>query len=69
MFDKLTGEKNVSVAQLKTGKIWTNWVWRTKNGKQTKRPLSKVNDPTTWVTYSRASGSNSWSIFIHFLWS
>lgn len=53
--------KNVSISQLKTGKIWTNWVWHTtKDGKQTKCPLSKVNDPTTWITFDEAY-NNTWN--------
>ena len=44
----------VSVAKLKQEKIWTNWVWRTQNDKKTKRPLSKVNNPRTWITYEDA---------------
>lgn len=53
--------KKVSISQLKTGKIWTNWVWHTtKDGKQTKRPLSKVNDPTTWITFEEAY-NNTWN--------
>ena len=54
-------EKRVSIEQLKTGKIWTNWVWHTtKDGKKTKRPLSKVNDPTTWITYAEAENNAEW---------
>ena len=53
--DKLTRKnESVPVAKLKTGKIWTNWRWRTKNDKQTKMPLSKVNSPQTWLTYEDA---------------
>ena len=60
MENKLTGEK-VSVEKLKTGKIWTNWVWHTtKDGKKTKRPLSKVNEPNTWITYSEAENNAEW---------
>ncbi len=59
--DKLT-EKRVSIEQLKTGKIWTNWVWyTTKDGKKTKRPLSKVNDPNTWITYAEAESNAEWN--------
>lgn len=61
MHEKLTEKKSVSIAQLKTGKIWTNWVWHTtKDGKQTKRPLSKVNDPNTWITYETAQNNAEW---------
>ena len=53
--DKLTRKnESVPVAKLKTGKIWTNWTWRTKDGKRIKRPLSKVNAPQTWITYEDA---------------
>ncbi|MGM9929905.1 MAG: VapE domain-containing protein [Bacillus sp. (in: firmicutes)] len=60
---KLTEEKRgIHIAQLKTGKIWTNWVWyNTKDGKKTKRPLSKVNDPTTWLTYAEAYSNTEWN--------
>ena len=59
--DKLT-EKRVSIEQLKTGKIWTNWVWyMTKDGKNTKKPLSKVNDPNTWITYAEAESNAEWN--------
>lgn len=51
----------VSISQLKTGKIWTNWKWVTKNGKQTKKPISKVNDPSTWLTYDTAQNNAEWS--------
>ena len=54
MKNKLTREKNIPISQLKSGKIWTNWRWRTKNDKQTKMPLSKVNSPQTWLTYEDA---------------
>ncbi|MDE6425469.1 MAG: hypothetical protein K2K89_04945 [Ruminococcus sp.] len=60
MENKLMGEK-ISVERLKTGKIWTNWVWHiTKDGKKTKRPLSKVNEPNTWITYSEAENNAEW---------
>ena len=60
MENKLT-ERKISIEQLKTGKIWTNWVWHTtKDGKKTKRPLSKVNDPTTWITYAEAENNAEW---------
>ncbi len=59
--NKLT-EKRVLIEQLKTGKIWTNWVWHTtKDGKKTKRPLSKVNDPNTWITYAEAESNAEWN--------
>lgn len=59
--DKFT-EKRVSIEQLKKGKIWTNWVWHTtKDGKKTKRPLSKVNDPNTWITYAEAEINTEWN--------
>lgn len=60
--EELTGKENkISISQLKTGKIWTNWVWHTtKDGKQTKRPLSKVNNPTTWITYADAENNTKW---------
>jgi len=51
----------VSISQLQTGKIWTNWKWVTKNGKQTKKPISKVNDPSTWLTYDTAQNNAEWS--------
>lgn len=55
-------ERSVSIEQLKTGKIWTNWVWHTtKDGKKTKRPLSKVNDSTTWITYVTAEKNTEWN--------
>ncbi len=58
--NKLT-EKRVTIEQLKTGKIWTNWVWHTtKDGKKTKRPLSKVNEPNTWITYTEAENNAEW---------
>ncbi len=54
-------KKKVSISQLKLGKIWTNWVWHTlKDGKKTKRPLSKVNEPETWLTFEEAY-SNTWN--------
>ncbi len=57
-----TEEKKVTISQLKQGKIWCNWVWyTTKDGKQTKRPLSKVNDPNTWLTYEDARKNTEWS--------
>ena len=57
-----TEEKKVTISQLKQGKIWCNWVWyTTKDGKQTKRPLSKVNDPSTWITYEDARKNTEWS--------
>ncbi|MDE5558340.1 MAG: hypothetical protein K2J32_11760 [Ruminococcus sp.] len=60
MEQKLT-EKGVSIEQLKTGKIWTNWIWHTTNdGKKTKRPLSKVNEPNTWITYIEAESNIEW---------
>jgi len=60
MKNELT-EKRVSVKQLKTGKIWCNWVWHTtKDGKKTKRPLSKVNDTNTWLTYAEAENNAEW---------
>ena len=62
MSEKLTERKCVPVAQLKTGKIWTNWVWyTTKDGKRTKKPLSKVNAPDTWLTYETAQNNAEWS--------
>lgn len=61
MSEELTERKRVSVAQLKTGRIWTNWIWHTKNGKQTKRPISKVNDPNTWLSYEQALSNTEWS--------
>lgn len=54
-------KKKVSVSQLKEGKIWTNWSYITKNGKQTKLPIAKVNDPTTWITYAAAEKNTEWS--------
>ena len=62
MNNKLTEREKVSIEQLKQGKIWCNWVWyTTKDGKQTKRPLSKVNDPNTWITYAVAQSNTEWS--------
>ena len=61
MNNKLTGEKKVTIYQLKQGKIWCNWVWHTtKDGKKTKRPLSKVNDTNTWITYVEAENNTEW---------
>ncbi len=60
MKNELT-ERRVSVEQLKTGKIWCNWVWyTTKDGKKTKKPLSKVNDTNTWITYTEAENNAEW---------
>jgi len=62
MSEKLPERKSVSVAQLKTGKIWTNWVWyTTKDDKKTKKPLSKVNEPNTWLTYEQAISGTEWN--------
>ena len=62
MSEKLTERKSVPVAQLKTGKIWTNWVWyTTKDDKKTKKPLSKVNEPNTWLTYEQAVSGTEWN--------
>ena len=62
MIEKLTERRSVPIAQLKTGKIWTNWVWyTTKDGKKTKKPLSKVNVPDTWLTYETAQNNAEWS--------
>ena len=59
--NKLTERERVNIAQLKTGKIWTNWVWyTTKDGKKTKKPLSKVNQPDTWITYEQAENNCEW---------
>ena len=53
--------KKVSISQLKTGKIWTNWTWYVKkDGKRTKKPLSKVNDTNTWITYAEAENNTEW---------
>lgn len=49
----LEAEK-LSISQLKERRIWTNWVFITKNGKQTKKPFSRVNDPASWITFSQA---------------
>ena len=55
MLEKLTEERRETLEQLKNmDRIWTNWEWLNKNGKQTKRPISKVNDPNTWLTYEQA---------------
>jgi len=60
MEQKLT-EGRVTIEQLKTGKIWANWVWyTTKDGKKTKKPLSKVNDTNTWITYAEAENNAEW---------
>ena len=62
MTEKLTERKNVPISQLKTGKIWTNWVWyTTKDGKKTKKPFSKVNEPNTWLTYEQALNGTEWN--------
>jgi len=62
MNNELTGGEKVTISQLKQGKIWCNWVWHTtKDGKKTKRPLSKVNDPATWITYATAQSNAEWS--------
>ena len=62
MSDNLTEEKKTTISQLKQGKIWCNWVWHTtKDGKKTKRPLAKVNDPNTWITYVAAQSNTEWS--------
>ena len=54
-------KKKVPISQLKSGKIWTNWVWHTtKDGKKTKKPLSKVNDTNTWITYAEAENNTEW---------
>ena len=59
---KITEETKITISQLKQGKIWCNWVWyKTKDGKQTKRPLSKVNDPNTWINYAAAQSNSEWS--------
>ncbi len=59
--EKELAKKRVPISQLKLGKIWTNWVWyTTKDGKQTKRPLSKVNVPDTWLTYAEAENNTEW---------
>lgn len=60
---KLTKKKeNISIAQLKEEPIWTNWTYyATKNGNITKRPLAKVNDPTTWITFKEAASRATWS--------
>lgn len=47
-------ETKLSISQLKERNIWTNWIFITKNGKQTKKPLAKVNVPASWVTFSQA---------------
>ncbi|MDE5834595.1 MAG: hypothetical protein K2H26_03640 [Ruminococcus sp.] len=54
-------QTKVPISQLKTGKIWTNWTYITKNGKRTKLPTSKVNDPTTWITFSEAYSNTEYS--------
>lgn len=60
--NKLTERRGVSIAQLKEEPIWTNWTYyTTKNGNTTKRPMSKVNDPNTWVTYREADNRAKWS--------
>lgn len=62
MTEKLTERRSIPVAQLKTGKIWTNWVWyTTKDDKKTKKPLSKVNEPNTWLTYEQAVSGTEWN--------
>ena len=64
MHEKLTERKSVPIAQLKTGKIWTNWVWyTTKDDKKTKKPLSKVNEPNTWLSYEQAVSGTEWNNF------
>ena len=60
--NKLTERKSVSIAQFKEEPIWTNWTYyTTKNGNITKRPLSKVNDSATWITYREADNRAKWS--------
>ena len=54
MSENILEKKKVSISQLKIGKIWTNWVLNTKDGKNIKMPLSKVNDPATWITFDEA---------------
>ena len=60
--NKITEKTKITISQLKQGKIWTNWIWyKTKDNKQTKKPLSKVNDPSTWITYEDARKNTEWS--------
>lgn len=61
--NKLTERRaRISIAQLKEEPIWTNWTYyTTKNGNTTKRPLSRVNDPTTWITFREAANRAAWS--------
>lgn len=54
-------KKKVPISQLKSGKIWTNWTYITKNGKQTKLPTSKVDAPDTWLTYAEAENNTEWN--------
>ncbi len=62
MDSKLMKKEKVTISQLKQGKIWCNWIWyTTKDGKQTKKPLSKVNAPNTWITYAAAQSNSEWS--------
>ncbi len=60
--NKHTERESVAIAQLKEEPICTNCTSHTtKNANTTKRPLSKVHDPTTWVTYKAASNRAKWS--------
>ncbi|MDE7363565.1 MAG: DUF3991 domain-containing protein [Ruminococcus sp.] len=61
MMKQIPEKKSVKIEQLKTGKIWTNWVWNiNQDGKKTKIPLSKVNDKNTWITYQQAADRAKW---------
>lgn len=47
--------QRIPLDQLKNERIWTNWSYlTTKDGKSTKKPYCKVNDPNTWITYEQA---------------
>lgn len=58
--NELTERGKVSIEQLKKGKVWTNWEWYTKGDKKTKKPISKVNEPNTWITYEQAQNNSQW---------
>ena len=58
--NNLTEKGKVSIEQLKKGKVWTNWEWYTKGDKKTKKPISKVNEPNTWITYEQAQNNSQW---------
>lgn len=54
MAENTLEKKKVPISQLKRGRIWTNWLRQSKDGKNIKMPLSRVNDPETWLTFEEA---------------